>query len=507
MAFCLKATTYICESRMKTNSLLNNSLLNFLSQVLNFSVGFFISVMLARYFGAEQMGYYSYLIQLLITTSLIFSLGVPRALTRFVANFAKSNQMNKVKQLIFVVLRIECVLSIIIAFTGVLISTIFLDSNRNYLIISLALPIFILNNVVAGILQGLQKYDKILRISLEISILNLVSSFSLILLGLGLVEILILTVFLQAVSLFLSTITIRGFINFATPHLEKNTVSDITKYTFVTSIIVLIDLILMERSEVFFLKFFSNVKEVAFYSISFGLVYRLMALVPGSISGVILPVIAGLHGLGDSLGIQKIYFKTTRYLVAITLPIVFAGLGLIDLFINLVYGKDYLPMISSAQVLLLSGGLTAIVAGASSAIYGINKQGVILKIGLLMVIINLGLDFLLIPKFGSFGAALANSMAQIFAVIVGTFYIVKIQKMPFPIKGSIQALIAALAALLVVLLLKKLILLSLFLELSLLSFIFISIYLLILILVKFFDNQDLEIFRKILKITAINNGR
>lgn len=69
------------------NSLFKNSIFNFFSQIVIFLSAAVLSIFLARFLGPENMGQYSYFMWLIGTGSLIFTLGLPRSLVRFVAQF------------------------------------------------------------------------------------------------------------------------------------------------------------------------------------------------------------------------------------------------------------------------------------------------------------------------------------------------------------------------------------------------------------------------------------
>jgi O-antigen/teichoic acid export membrane protein len=223
-----------------------------------------------------------------------------------------------------------------------------------------------------------------------------------------------------------------------------------------------------------------------------------MTLIPGAVSGVIMPKIAWLHGKSESGNIKLTYFSSTRYLILITLPIIFAGIAIIDLPVSILYGSQYLPLIPAIQILLISGGLSAIVASAAAVLYGTGRQKFILKLASTAAIINILLDLLLIPAFGAIGASFANAVSQIFGSIVGTYYLSVILKMPFPYKDSAKIFISALGAGLLIFLIKELLLfLNPVFLLFILSVSFLIFYYFSLLSLNFFTKQDNDILQKV----------
>lgn len=484
------------------NSFLKSTFFNFSSQFLSFLSGFILSVLLARYLGAGGMGQLSFLIQLSLTIALIFTLGVPKVLTRYIASFLKQGESSLVSILITKVFIGELIVSVIATVLLLVSFKVFFDLKNEtfYLLAILTIPPLALNNIINGILQGFQKYEAIFKINFFISLLNLILTMGLILLKFKLDGILALNLLIQVLTFLFSAHYIKKYLKLKTGKLERGVFIDISKYSLSTSAIVVLDLILMERSEIFFLKIFSQVEQIAFYSIAFGVVSKIMILIPGSISGVLMPAVAAQIGASSQKAIEASFYKVTRYLIFITFPIILCGLIFAELFVSLVYGFEYLPMVSVLKLLFISGGLSAIVAGASSVIYGIGKQSVILKIAILAVAVNLVLDLLLIPKYGAVGAAFANGTAQLVGVIIGIYYITYIKQMPFPWLGGFQVLLSGIVASCFTLVARGYIIFPPFLSLIFLSLVFISFYLLQLKFYKFFNDSDLQVLKEIMSL-------
>lgn len=473
-------------------NLIKNYLFNLLSNFLNFIFALLLSVILARKLGVTNMGHYSYLIWLMSSLALIFTLGLPKTLTRFIALSNQNKQYIDATQLISRVLIFELkvsLIAVIISFIILLIPN--LNDKTLYYIVILSFPILILNAILGATFQGFQKFKLNFQINLITLTCNLLFSIFVLILGGGVRELLILNLFIASMTLVLSWYFLRKNVKLDSLKLDKKWFSQIFKYTTSTSLMVFIDLVILEKSEILFLKIFSNVEQIAFYSLAYGLVAKVMSLISGTLSGIIMPKVAEYHGGANHESINTIYYHSTRFAIFITLPLVIGGIIVSDLLIKLLYSSSYLPMGPALKILLFSGGLIAIVATASSVIYGIGKQGVILKIGIILMIINLTLDLFLIPRFHATGAAMATAIAQIVGVIVGTYYIVYIKKMRFPWYPSLKVLVAAILSASIISLIKSYWLAPALIQIITLGLIFIVFYFSILIVLKFFDKKDL----------------
>lgn len=490
-------------------SLFRNSSFNFFSQAVVFLTGFILSIVLARMLGPQQMGQYSFYMWIIGSGVMLFTLGLPRSLIKFVSQTKEEKTLTQIISRVFIS---AGKIALFVFGTLFFISLFFQPGDTIYLIVFASLFVSVLNFILNSGLQGLQKYKIILKINYFLAPVSLILTLVVLGLNRNLVNLLAVNLVILIISTAVSYYYLRKYLVFGSPPLPRKLYQNFKNYALVTSLIVFVDLILMERSEVFFLKNFSTLEQVAFYSIAFGLVAKVMALIPGAVAGVIMPRVSQYHGANNLNAIKQTYFSSSRYLVLITFPIIFLGLLLIGLPVKIFYGEDYLPVIPVIQILLVSGGLAAVAAAASSVLYGTGKQGFILKLGIIAASLNISLDLILIPVWGAMGAALANSTAQILGVIFGTYYLVRVKKMPFPFIESLKILIASFTAAILIYLLQLLLnnfsinpIFSI-LILIFLSALFLFFYVWFLYLLKFFTQKDRDILMKVIKKVPVVLG-
>lgn len=476
-------------------SLFRSSIFNFLSQITIFASATILSIMLARLLGPKVMGEYSYYMWLISTLSILLTLGMPRTVMRFIAKAKETEKTQIISRTFIFQLKIGLVFLLlsllwIILFGG--------DQKLALIIVALTLFLTALNLLTSSFLSGMQNFNLMFRINLATSPLLLVLSIFILFFYNHLINLLLANLLAIIFSLGVSLLYLRKFINFKIKPLSQKLFNEIKNNSLSISAIVFLDLILMERSEIFFLKNYSSVEQVAFYSIAFGLVSRVMTLVPGAVSGVIMPKISMHHGKSELNKIKQTYFSSTRYLILITIPIIFAGVSLVSLLINILYGDDYSSITPVIQILLISGGLSAIVAAAAAVLYGTGSQSFILKLASIAAVFNILLDMIFIPSFGAMGAVGANAIAQILGVIAGTYYLIKSKKMNFPWKDLFKVAFAASISSIQVYFLKVFFNAgNQVIFLIWLSSLFLLTYILILYLMKTFIKQDYDLLKRI----------
>jgi O-antigen/teichoic acid export membrane protein len=82
------------------------------------------------------------------------------------------------------------------------------------------------------------------------------------------------------------------------------------------------------------------------------------------------------------------------------------------MIIGVLYGPGFMPAAVVLQILLLSVIFSVLGQASQSALLGAEAHGRLLKTGLLAAALSVGLDLVLIPRWGATGAAVANTTVQ-----------------------------------------------------------------------------------------------
>jgi O-antigen/teichoic acid export membrane protein len=183
-----------------------------------------------------------------------------------------------------------------------------------------------------------------------------------------------------------------------------------------------------------------------------------------------------------------------KYSLIISFPIAVGTAILSERFILLFYGSEYLPSVIALQILIWSNVI--IFANFTPRLFeAINKQIIFTKITMLGAIVNVILNLLLIPQFSYVGAATATCLTE-FIILIPSFIIFSKTEYrfsgSFAFKNVLKIFIAGVCMGCFV---------KYFYDINLAVLIVLSalIYIVLLYLVKMFDETDIDIIRNLIK--------
>jgi O-antigen/teichoic acid export membrane protein len=177
----------------------------------------------------------------------------------------------------------------------------------------------------------------------------------------------------------------------------------------------------MQSIDVIILAIYEGFDKLAYYSVSVKLA-TLIALALLSVNIVVAPKIAELYEKKKTKEMQEIIKKSTRIIFIISvvtlLFLVFFSETILGLF-----GQNYL-VAKQALIILIFGQFFNSLSGPGAIYLNMTKrQGVLNKILLTGLIVNIGLNFYLIPSYGISGAAIATLISFVFWNLIIILYI------------------------------------------------------------------------------------
>lgn len=428
-------------STAKDKSIVRNSLFLFIAQMFLSIFTLASSILIARNIGPYVTGQYTYLIWIGSTFTALGTLGIPNALIKFIAEYSESSKGNIAKLIAGNLLLSSTILGLITAIIlAVLTFFHFFPNNTQtifFYMIALTIPLTTLSASIEAAFSGNRRYSSSMN---AVFITSPITFLGLLIVLYYMPTLQGLVMYYVASSLFSVAVDIllaKRNIEISFVKLPKKVSRTILNYVFVVSGILLLDQIVWNRSEVIFLGHYSTPQQVAFYSLSYSITASVMTLFPGSIIGALMPHVAALQGIQNTKEIISSYQKAVKYIGLIVALIIGGSIALATPFVYTIYGANYSQMIPVFRILIITSGIASVGSVAITILYGTTQQKTILKIGLILSLLNLLLDFAIIPYFGAVGASVANGVSQTLGSLLGISILIK-RGIPFPITTYIK---------------------------------------------------------------------
>jgi O-antigen/teichoic acid export membrane protein len=429
--------------------LARNTLWYGLITILGLASGLAMSVVLARGLGPSLMGDFSFVLWAFRTLEAVASLGLPLALVRYSADALARGEPALARGILGVLLRWQLVsVSIVAAATVALALALAPQDLRWPLVIGAVglIPVTV-ESLFMKATYGAQRYDLTAQVSAIKTALLLAISTAAVVMGAGLTGIILG----QALGTVLSgTLQVRRALSLyprQTEPVAPAVRDELGRFVVSLSLVRVLETLVWDRSEIFFLKLWVLPQEIAFYSLAVGLASRAM-IVPAIFVGALLPALASLHGAGDGGEFRRLYRATLRSVVLVGAPIAALSAGLAPALIHVLYGEAYAPVAWLYRLLVAVGliGVARDVAWAGLRAAGDRRS--MLTATAVTAAVDLGLAALLVRPWGTAGAVAANTVAQ---VTVSVWAFVALQRMTgsgLPFGDFLRIGVAAASALL-----------------------------------------------------------
>jgi O-antigen/teichoic acid export membrane protein len=437
-----------------SKTIAKNTLFKFIASASELLINMVIGIVLARGLGPEQYGLYTLLIWFLYFACLVVNFGLGDMMTRYIAEAQGRQRMDDTRGLI----RLGLSWRVLVTMLAVMIILIFSrfwanlfgDPENQIYFIAVAFMLLpnVLNLVLIRIFAGFQRYEYGAYVILGTNPLRLVLVILLMVIGLGLMEVLILSAVIWVLGAFIGVFLLRHLIPlkslFSPSPLSTVIQKRAVRYALAMAGIEAINYFVYQQGSVFFVGLYCPVEQVGFYTLASKLPLAAMGLIPSVFGAVLLPAIAEQFGKGDMEKLRKIYTTSARYITMLALPLAVGGIALARPTIHVLYGADYGPTILLMQILFIPIALGSINRAASSVIFGVNEPAFILKVGTFLALLNIGLSWWLVQVYGTLGVAIASSIPRVLALPFYVYFVFRRIGVTWPVRDTVMIALASL---------------------------------------------------------------
>jgi O-antigen/teichoic acid export membrane protein len=427
-----------------------NAIFNWLRGGAILVSGLATSVVVARALGPEEFGTYRLVLGLVWGLEVVSLLAFPSAVTRFIGE-GGADSRRRAREVVTFYLATAMALYV----PGLLallwwreaIARFYHDAALTHLLLLGAVGVFpgLVAGLLGAVLRGRGRFRELNTASLVHSLLTVGATIALFALGFRLRALFVLLILLNVVQAALALgfarrdLAATGHPASGPPGLSAR----MRTYGVAMGAVALLDAVVWERSEVFFLGRFSTTEAVGFYSLAYTLALQAQRVLVASLAEVLFPVISHLGSLRDEAGLANAFVHATRYLAMIGFPLGLGGALFAAPLLGLLFGSAYLPAAPVLAILMLSAGAVALAHPAVAVIVSKERYRFLLAASALLAAANVGLDLLLIPRLGAVGAALANSSVQLLAVAIDLAFVSCLLAVRLPVGNLVRCLVAS----------------------------------------------------------------
>lgn len=373
-----------------------------------------LSVAAAHYLGPSDMGRQSFIAFVSGSALILATAGLPAALSRFVAELTGARRGGVARSLFWWTWRVEALTGGLAAVALAMAALLGASPRGAWLLVAAGCAFGIMQTVPSSLLTGSQRWRDVTLAGMVTGVAAVPLTILVLALGGGIpgyfaVE----TATIAANLLWVGTLGRRVLVAMP-PRAEvpRDYRTRYLQFAGATTVFVAIDLIVWRRSEFIFLAAYSNNVQIALYSIAFAASTALTRM-PGAVTSVLTPAVASLAGAGEHGRIRSGYWRVLRTLTLVT-PVVAAGAAAVGpQALELIYGHAYAGVRPIMLLLVAPLPVMPLIAAADGVLFALGKLRFLLIVGLSATVVNIGLDFLLVPAFDGVGAALANVGAQL----------------------------------------------------------------------------------------------
>jgi len=384
-----------------------------LARVGRFVLGLASSIVIVRGLGKDDYGVLSLLRVVLIFVAIVSAAGMGQSLLKFLPLLKVQGDREGARRLVIWVILVQtaawAALLLLSYFFGGWFESLFsFEGVGKILWIAVALELFEVAFKLVN--QVLTAYYDVKLLSLAnvvghaVMVAFLVGFFAS---GQGLIGVFAAT----AIGNLAGTLMVAGRFarHLKTDGTKTNTATvgwpRLFKFSFPFALIGILNIIVWRQSETILLAHFRSAAETGFFDLAYRLPQTVLEFIPLTVWPIIMAGLSEIYAKDQSklnTAIDRYY----RMLFLLSAPICVIGAVLGGRMIPILYGESMAPAGLPTQLFFVIFPISFLGTPLSMALYVIEKSYANLVVYLALAVVNVGLDLLLIPRFGIIGAVI-----------------------------------------------------------------------------------------------------
>jgi len=412
--------------------LIQGSLTFLILRIFGMMVGYTFTLIVTRNLGASAWGIFALSFTVFQITSVIGKLGLDTALLRFIAQYNAQRKVKTAKYIylksIIVIIPLSFLLSVFLYYLSPLLAEKVFGKPHlasYFKLMSFALIPFVLLSINSESLRAFKKIKEYITLQNLLPFLCAFIFFSIFfyILHIKNIKVIIIAYILGiGVSFFISFLLLNKEFSNKNGELEKISLRQILSVSlpmFLSSSLFMV----MSWTDTIMLGMWRTEEEVGIYNVAVRL-SMITSFTLGAINSIAAPKFAEFWGKKDLEGLKKVAQQSTKLIFWTSAPVLVLYLTFPEWFMGL-FGEEFktgtlaLMFLTTGQFVNAASGSVALILGMTG------KEKFASYVILIATIINFMLNFVLIPKLGINGAAVASMVGLMFWNIIFLIYIYK----------------------------------------------------------------------------------
>lgn len=409
-----------------------NSLWTLVDNLLGLLGMLLASVAVARALGPTKVGHYNYLMWVVGASGALALLGIPAATRKFAAQYLGLGQVAVARTIVSATYRLQAALALLVALVGTTVVLLRVaPEHRTYALLAVAslVPALLLSISTAAI-AATEDLRPNVRASVISTLVNLAGTAVTLLVGWELVGLAGSLLLSRVVDLMIRFASYRRLYarlgsgegaSTTAVALPAGLAREMARFAGQAALLLALELLVWDRSEVLFLEWHFPSAEVAFYTVPFNVAAHLLMLPRVLASSAEATMV--VHQQRDPARIARVTATALRLIILFIVPAA-AGLAAVSgPVIQVLYQAPYAPAIPVLSLLALFTVARAVQLPAVSLLIAADRQRVLLALGLGLGLLNLLGNWLVVPRAGALGAALVKGGVQVAAAALLWIYL------------------------------------------------------------------------------------
>ena len=411
------------------NKLINHGICSLLVKIINTLLIFSGGIILARSLGPEEYGLYAFAMSVAMILSIPVTAGLPNLFVREISKAWVKNEWGLIN-LIFnwgskLIALYTCLLFIVVVASFQLLSSIENVTSSIVIFGLFFIPLLAILLTQGAALRGMgsvilgQFSSNIINPSIFIVLITIAAYSEFLSPKIAM----LLKVISAAIAIVFGTVLIirkkRGNDSNGVPTQSNGIYKSLVALTLIGGFQLILD-----NSDILILRLFRTNEEIGIYRVT---VQMASVVVFGlfSVNQILHPQFAKNHSLKNIEELQKLVVTSSKIILLIAIPPVLIFIFKGELLLRLFFGKPFMVGATTLSILAFGQLINASFGSVGALLNMSGNESDTLKGMLVAVLVNICLSFLLIPRYGSEGAAFSTAASCLIWNFVLRLYVKK----------------------------------------------------------------------------------